>query len=441
MSTAFKTLPEWLNHLETAHVQLIDMGLTRVNEVKKRLLKNGDLTLKTPIITVGGTNGKGSTCTFLEQILLAGGYKVACHTSPHIMAFTERARWGGMDADADILVPFFETVQAACDETPTISLSYFEFTLLAIMCWFESQKTDVIVLEVGLGGRLDASNVFDPVCSVVTNVDIDHVGFLGDTREAIGFEKAGIFRANTPAVCTDLNPPQSLLDHAANVGANLTLINRDFSFEIVQDDQRRQWRFLGKNTRRNSLAMPAMRGDNQLSNASAALAALDALFDVLPVAQQAVRSGLANAIVRARFQVLPGQPVTVLDVAHNPHAAKVLARNINQMGYAPFTHAVFGAMSDKDIVEVLRIMRPVVDHWHLCGLPMPRAATAEQLETALYDAGFVQSSDATIQKHQSVQEALTLLSTTAPPSDRIIIFGSFVTVEQALLGMPRLNSD
>lgn len=441
MSTAFKTLPEWLSHLETTHLQLIDMGLTRVNEVKKRLLKNGDLTLKTPIITVGGTNGKGSTCTFLEQILLAGGYKVACHTSPHIMAFTERARWGGMDADAEVLVPFFETVQAACDETPAISLSYFEFTLLAIMCWFESQKTDVIVLEVGLGGRLDASNIFDPVCSVVTNVDIDHVGFLGDTREAIGFEKAGIFRANTPAVCTDLNPPQSLLDHAANIGANLTLINRDFSFEIVQDDQRRQWRFLGKNTRRNSLAMPAMRGDNQLSNASAALAALDALFDVLPVAQQAVRSGLANAIVRARFQVLPGQPVTVLDVAHNPHAAKVLARNINQMGYAPFTHAVFGAMSDKDIVEVLRIMRPVVDHWHLCGLPMPRAATAEQLETALYDAGFVQSSDATIQKHQSVQEALTLLSTTAPPSDRIIIFGSFVTVEQALLGMPRLNSD
>lgn len=441
MSTAFKTLPEWLSHLETAHLQLIDMGLTRVNEIKKRLLKNGDLTLKTPIITVGGTNGKGSTCTFLEQILLAGGYKVACHTSPHIMAFTERARWGGMDADADVLVPFFETVQAACDEAPAISLSYFEFTLLAIMCWFESQKTDVIVLEVGLGGRLDASNIFDPVCSVVTNVDIDHVGFLGDTREAIGFEKAGIFRANTPAVCTDLNPPQSLLDHAANIGANLTLINRDFSFEIVQDDQRRQWRFLGKNTRRNSLAMPAMRGDNQLSNASAALAALDALFDVLPVAQQAVRSGLANAIVRARFQVLPGQPVTVLDVAHNPHAAKVLARNINQMGYAPFTHAVFGAMSDKDIVEVLRIMRPVVDHWHLCGLPMPRAATAEQLETALYDAGFVQSSDATIQKHQSVQEALTLLSTTAPPSDRIIIFGSFVTVEQALLGMPRLNSD
>lgn len=434
MTFTSNNLQNWLTHLESAHTQVIDLGLTRVSQVKQRLIDNQTLTLNYPIITVGGTNGKGSTCAFLEQMLLAAGYKVGCHTSPHILAFTERARLNGLEASEAQLLPFFQLVEDACQQAPAVSLSYFEFTLLAIVAWFDAQKPDVVVLEVGLGGRLDAVNAFDSVCSVVTNIDIDHVGFLGDTREAIGFEKAGIFRAGKPAICADANPPHSLLDHADAIGADLKLINRDFSFAVMQDEQRKQWRFQGAHTSRNSLAMPAMRGDYQLANASAALAALDALRELLPVPQQAVRLGLANAVVRARFQVLPGQPVTVLDAAHNPHAAKVLAKNINQMGYAPYTHAVFGAMGDKDILQVLQIMLPHVDYWHLCDLPMARAASAAQLHEILQQAGFVVDESHGVFEHASVAKAMAQLTTSAAPDDRILVFGSFVTIEQALLG-------
>ena len=440
----FAHLADWLAHLETVHKSEIDLGLTRVGQMKARLQAASLLTLNYPIITVGGTNGKGSTCAYLEQILLAAGYKVGCHTSPHVIDFTERARFNGVDATEEQLLPLFHAVERVRQQAPEISLTYFEFTLLVFMCWFDAQQPDAVVLEVGLGGRLDATNMFDSAAAVITSVDIDHVGFLGDTREAIGFEKAGIFRAHQPAVCADPNPPQSLIDHANAVGAHLKLINRDFSYQVIQDDQRKQWRFIGEHSTRNSLAMPAMRGDYQLANASAALAALDALREQLPVTQQAVRVGISNAVVRGRFQVLPGQPTTILDVAHNPHAARALAKNINQMGYAPYTHAVFGAMADKDIGQVLRIMRDVVDHWYVCDLPSARAATAEQLRAILLDSGFVADQDHSVQTFDSVQSALAHLSASVPtqvsPNDRIIIFGSFVTVEQALKGLPRFPS-
>lgn len=440
----FAHLADWLAHLETVHKSEIDLGLTRVGQMKARLQAASLLTLNYPIITVGGTNGKGSTCAYLEQILLAAGYKVGCHTSPHVIDFTERARFNGVDATEEQLLPLFHAVERVRQQAPEISLTYFEFTLLVFMCWFDAQQPDAVVLEVGLGGRLDATNMFDSAAAVITSVDIDHVGFLGDTREAIGFEKAGIFRAHRPAVCADPNPPQSLIDHANAVGAHLKLINRDFSYQVIQDDQRKQWRFIGEHSTRNSLAMPAMRGDYQLANASAALAALDTLREQLPVTQQAVRVGISNAVVRGRFQVLPGQPTTILDVAHNPHAARALAKNINQMGYAPYTHAVFGAMADKDIGQVLRIMRDVVDHWYVCDLPSARAATAEQLRAILLDSGFVADQDHSVQTFDSVQSALAHLSASVPtqvsPNDRIIIFGSFVTVEQALKGLPRFPS-
>ena len=432
----FADVPQWLAYLETVHKTEIDLGLTRVGEMKSRLQAAGLLKLNYPIITVGGTNGKGSTCAYLEQILIAAGYRVGCHTSPHVLEFTERARFNGVDATESQLLPFFQQVEQVRSQDSEISLTYFEFTLLVFMCWFDAQNPDVVVLEVGLGGRLDATNVFDSAVAVITSVDIDHVGFLGDTREAIGFEKAGIFRAGHAAICADANPPQSLIDYAEQIGANLKLINRDFRYQVIQDDQRKQWRFVGEHTTRNSLAMPAMRGDYQLANASAALAALDALYDRLPVTQQAVRIGISNAVVRGRFQVLPGKPTTILDVAHNPHAAKALAKNINQMGYAPYTHAVFGAMADKDVAQVMQIMRDVVDHWYLCDLSSTRAASAEDLQAILMQTGFVADQDHTVQTFNSVPAALTHLSISVPtqvsPDDRIVIFGSFVTVEQAL---------
>ncbi len=431
----FDNLNDWLVHLETVHKTEIDLGLARVGQMKARLLAAGALKLNYPIITVGGTNGKGSTCAYLEQILLAAGYQVGCHTSPHVLDFTERARFNGVDATEVQLLPYFQAVESARIAPPEISLTYYEFTLLAIVCWFDAQRPDAVVLEVGLGGRLDATNVFDSEVAIVTSVDIDHVGFLGDTREAIGFEKAGIFRAGKVAVCADPNPPQTLIDHAQAIGADLKLINRDFHYQVVQDDQRKQWRFIGEHAARNSLAMPAMRGDYQLSNASAALAALDALREILPVMQQAVRTGLSNAVVRGRFQILPGQPMTILDVAHNPHAARALAKNIQQIGYAPYTHAVFGAMADKDIVGVMSAMSGVVDHWHLCALPSPRAADVAQLQACLLQAGFKVDAEHSVHTHESVQQALLQLSTQVPASDRMVVFGSFVTVEQALLGM------
>ena len=371
----FANMTDWLAHLETVHKTEIDLGLIRVGEMKTRLQSAGLLKLNYPIITVGGTNGKGSTCAYLEQILIAAGYQVGCHTSPHVLDFTERARFNGVDSTEEQLLPFFHEVERVRVQAPEISLTYFEFTLLVFMCWFDAQQPDALVLEVGLGGRLDATNVFDATAAIVTSVDIDHVGFLGDTREAIGFEKAGIFRAGRAAICADSNPPHSLIEHANAIGADLKLINRDFRYQVVQDDQRKQWRFVGEHGARNSLAMPAMRGDYQLANASAALAALDALSEQLPVTQQAVRVGISNAVVRGRFQVLPGRPTTILDVAHNPHAARALAKNVSQMGYSPYTYAVFGAMADKDIAQVMQIMSGVVDHWYLCDLPSPRAAT------------------------------------------------------------------
>ena len=437
----FANMTDWLAHLETVHKTEIDLGLIRVGEMKTRLQSAGLLKLNYPIITVGGTNGKGSTCAYLEQILIAAGYQVGCHTSPHVLDFTERARFNGVDSTEEQLLPFFHEVERVRVQAPEISLTYFEFTLLVFMCWFDAQQPDALVLEVGLGGRLDATNVFDATAAVVTSVDIDHVGFLGDTREAIGFEKAGVFRAGRAAICADSNPPHSLIEHANAIGADLKLINRDFRYQVVQDDQRKQWRFVGEHGARNSLAMPAMRGDYQLANASAALAALDALSEQLPVTQQAVRVGISNAVVRGRFQVLPGRPTTILDVAHNPHAARALAKNVSQMGYSPYTYAVFGAMADKDIAQVMQIMSGVVDHWYLCELPSARAASAQQLQQILLDTGFIADKDHSVQAFDSVQDALAHLSASVPtqvsPDDRIIIFGSFVTVEQALKGMPR----
>ena len=435
---ATSPLAAWLYYLEHLHSQAIELGLDRVKRVAERL----DLLKPAPyVFTVAGTNGKGTTCRTLEAILLAAGLRVGVYSSPHLVRYTERVRIQGQELDETEHCHSFAELEAGRGE---ISLTYFEYGTLSALYLFRQAALDVVILEVGLGGRLDATNVFESAAAVITSVDIDHVGFLGDTREAIGFEKAGIFRAHQPAVCADPNPPQSLIDHANAIGADLKLINRDFSYQVIQDDQRKQWRFIGEHSTRNSLAMPAMRGDYQLAHASAALAALDALREQLPVTQQAVRVGISNAVVRGRFQVLPGQPTTILDVAHNPHAARALAKNINQMGYAPYTHAVFGAMADKDIGQVLRIMRDVVDHWYVCDLPSARAATAEQLRAILLDSGFVADQDHSVQTFDSVQSALAHLSASVPtqvsPNDRIIIFGSFVTVEQALKGLPRFPS-
>jgi dihydrofolate synthase/folylpolyglutamate synthase len=414
------TLPAWLALIESRHAEThIDMGLDRVRAVKERM----NLQFACPVIMVAGTNGKGSTCAMLESVLLHAGYRVGLYIKPHFLDFNERARINGEMASDAMLVESFDVVEQARGE---IDLTYFEFTTLAIMHLISKAGVDVAILEVGLGGRLDAVNVIDADVSIVTSIDIDHADYLGDTREEIGFEKAGIFRAGKPAICSDPLPPQSLIQHAADIGADLWLIGRDFNF---QGDQQ-QWSYGGRTQRRNSLAYPALRGANQLLNASAALAALEALRMQLPAGAQEVRTGLALVELPGRFQVLPGRPTTVLDVAHNPHASATLAQNLGNMGFHRYTYAVFGIMEDKDIEGVLKPMTGIIDHWCLAELPSPRSATgaalAEQV-AALRPAG-AKDSDFSVTQFADPAAAFANAVSRAEENDRIVVFGSFYTV-------------
>ncbi|GAB6849956.1 bifunctional tetrahydrofolate synthase/dihydrofolate synthase [Paraburkholderia kururiensis] len=423
--TTFPTLDAWLTHLESAHPVGIDMGLTRIGKVKDAL----QLSFACPIITVGGTNGKGSTCAILETILLKAGYSVGCHTSPHLLAFNERARVNGQIATDEELLPHFEAVEAArCSLPEPVSLTYFEFTTLAIMHLFAARDLDAVIFEVGLGGRLDAVNILDTDCAIITSIDLDHTEYLGDTREKIALEKAGIFRAGKPAICADPVPPQTLIDYAEEIGADLWLFGRDFRYEGQPGSERQQWTYAGRAMRRAALAYPALRGANQLINTSAALAGLEALRDRLPVSAQDIRLGLANVELPGRFQVLPGKPSIIFDVGHNPHAAAVLAQNLGSMGYFPYTYAVFGSMRDKDISGVVRHLKGEIDHWCVTDLPLLRAAKAEELEHVLRDAGVTDGPDSSVTRFESPAAAFQDALKRATENDRILVFGSFVTV-------------
>ena len=415
------TLADWLTRLESQHPKAIDMGLERVARVRDAL----GLRLDCPVITVGGTNGKGSTCAMLEAILLQAGYKVGLYTSPHLVHFNERARVAGEIVTDEELVAQFAAVEAARGD---VSLTYFEFTTLAILRLFAQSGLDAAILEVGLGGRLDAVNVIDADVSIVTSVDIDHTEYLGVTREQIGFEKAGIFRAGRPAICSDPVPPQSLIDHANAIGADLWLLGRDFNYS----GDKQQWNYGGRNVRRNALGYPGLRGANQLLNACAALAALEALRDRLPLGAQEVRSGLAMVELPGRFQVMPGRPTVVLDVAHNPHAAAALAQNLGNMGFHPYTYAVFGAMADKDIDGIIAHLKPLIDHWCVTDLPLPRAASAADIADRLSDAGVgaggAADADSSVMTFATPAEAYANARSRAGENDRIAVFGSFLTV-------------
>jgi dihydrofolate synthase/folylpolyglutamate synthase len=414
------TLPDWLALLENLHSETqINMGLDRVQAVKARM----QLAFTCPVIMVAGTNGKGSTCAMLESVLLRAGYKVGLYIKPHFLDFNERARvLGEMASDAQ-LVASFNAVEAVRGDTP---LTYFEFTTLAILHLLSQAKLDVAILEVGLGGRLDAVNVIDADVAIVTSVDIDHTDYLGDTREAIGFEKAGIFRPGKAAICSDPVPPQSLIDHAEAIGADLWLMGRDFNYS----GDKQQWNYGGREQRRNSLAYPSLRGANQILNATAVLAALEVLKLKLPVGAQEVRTGLVTVELPGRFQVLPGRPSVILDVAHNPHAASALNQNLGNMGFHPYTYAVFGSMHDKDIDGVLAAMSEHVDHWCLTGLPSPRAATASELaakvQIMLEDKP--DSSEHTVSIFDDPAQAFANAMSRAGENDRIVVFGSFLTV-------------
>lgn len=428
-----RTLDEWLLAVEALHPQSIAMGLDRSRIVAGRLGLGAHPANRdnpaAPVITVGGTNGKGSTCAMLESILLAAGFHVGLYIKPHFLRFNERARIDGVEASDAELIEQFEAVEAARTALPAVELTYYEFTTLAILRLLTRRALDVVILEVGLGGRLDTVNLIDTDCAVVTGIAIDHVEYLGGTREAIGFEKAGIFRAGRPAICADPEPPASLIEHAERIGADLWRIGRDFNYS----GDRQQWNFTARGRRRASLAYPALRGANQLLNASAALAALSALRDRLPVAQQAVRTGLMTVELAGRFQVLAGRPTVIYDVAHNPQAAAALAHNLDGMGYFPYTLAIFGAMHDKDIAGIVAPMIGRVDRWFMTGLPLARAATAGQLASAVASALSAIDQQGSgdridLRTFAGPDDAWAAARGSAGPDDRIVAFGSFHTV-------------
>lgn len=435
--TADAPLADWLDYIERLHPQNISMGLERVGVVKDRL----GIAFDCPVIIVGGTNGKGSTCAMLEAILRAGGFTTGLYTSPHLIKFNERARIDGRDvADAPLAQAFarVEAARAGANAGEAIELTYFEFSTLAVMLLFMEAGLDCAIFEVGLGGRLDAVNLLDADCAILTSVDLDHQAYLGDTREKIGWEKAHIFRAGRPAVCSDPQPPASVAQVAGELGANLLLLGRDFGY--AGDKQQWKFWFMPENEKgkrdpvtRNGLSYPALRGANQLLNASAALAALETLRPRLPVPMQAVREGLIEVEWPARFQVLPGRPVVVLDVAHNPHAAAVLADNLSNIGFASYTHAVFGMLNDKDVAGVAKLLKGRIDYWHLASLPGARGMSADALAAVLAECGIEKG----VSRHENAAAAYADARAAAGENDRIVVFGSFLTVTDVMQALQR----
>lgn len=424
-----KTLNDWLSHLETAHsAGLIDMGLSRVGEVKNAMR----LEPQCPVVVVAGTNGKGSVCAFLTQIYKQAGFKVGTLTSPHLLKYNERICINGEPVSDEAITASFERIEAA---RGGISLTYFEFNTLAAVDIFMRANVDVMVLEVGLGGRLDAVNVFDADCAVVTSVDLDHQSFLGDTVEAVGYEKAGVFRSGKPAVCGQNPPPESLRLHAESIGADLLLAKRDFDFSRMEQQQ---WSFHfhptaasglsdGLKRNRNALPVPALRGAYQLGNAACALAVIECLNHRLPIDIGSIKRGLLLVHNPGRFQVLPGRPLTILDVAHNPHAARALRQGLIALPFAEKRTAVFSILADKDSDGVIDIVKDQFDQWYIAPLHLPRGMSAAEIEQKLNRHGI----DA-VQSFENIQTAYQAALAQAGENDRITVFGSFHTVAEVM---------
>lgn len=435
------TLADWLDHIERQHPKSIDMGLDRVRAVATVM------GLKRPakrVITVGGTNGKGSTVAFIESIARAAGWKVGAYTSPHLLAYNERVRLNGEDADDASLVAGFEAVEAARGD---VALTYFEYGTLCALWLFQRAKLDLAVLEVGLGGRLDATNVVDPDVAVITTVDLDHQDYLGDDREAIGAEKAGIARAWKPLVLGDDMPPSSVLGHAYAIGASAVRAGCDYFFEPLDADTWR-WREVGFSA---TLPRPHLAAPVQLRNAATAIAALRAL--PRPPSRQALAAGIANARLAGRLQRFERDGVEiVVDVAHNPQAAGELAAWLGQARRTPtwldpepstpepslppqapgVTRAVYAALADKDAVGVVGALAGQVDAWYLAGLAEhgPRGTDVGALATRLAD-----TAAASAPQFADVRQALAAARAEAHAGDRILVFGSFHTAADALAAL------
>ncbi|QSA97095.1 bifunctional tetrahydrofolate synthase/dihydrofolate synthase [Methylococcus sp. EFPC2] len=414
----FSTLDEWLVWQEALHPKTIDLGLARV----RRVFQGMGTPLPMPFtIAVGGTNGKGSSVAMLDAILRAQGYRVGAYTSPHLLRYNERMRIDGQVLDDESICRSFDRIDRARGDT---SLSFFEFGTLAALDIFAQSELDVQILEVGLGGRLDAVNIVDADAVLIASIDLDHQEWLGDTREAIALEKAGIFRPGRPAVVGDSDPPKTLLAYAAETGIRLDLSGRDFGFEKTESG----WNWWGAGGTLAGLPLPALCGEHQLFNAAAVLQVLGSIRGKRPVGENAVHEGLSSVKLQGRFQLIDGTPPVLLDVAHNPQSARVLADHLKARFPGRRVHAVFAVMRDKDIEGVVTPMAPLVDRWYLAPLKMPRAATSSELVDVFGHC----SIDAVSEGYADAASAFAAARRNAHNDDVVVVFGSFFLVSEFL---------
>ena len=426
-----RSLKEWLTWQEELHLSEIDLGLDRIREVAKNLKL---LSPSFSIITVAGTNGKGSSVAMLDAILRAQGYKVGNFTSPHLIEYNERIKINGENATDQQIISAFETIDKArlipskshTDSKKEISLTYFEFgTLAAIQC-FTTEKVDVAILEVGLGGRLDAANLWDASLAIITSIDIDHISWLGDDREKIGVEKSGIMRKNVTAVCGDPNPPKSITDEAQRIGSNLLQLNKDFSY-TTDPNNTKKWLWKNKKITLN-LLKPNLSGAFQLNNAATVIAGLLSIKSLLPVTEEAINTGLINASVPGRLHVINTSPEWLLDVAHNPHAAIELAKYLQSNPAKGKTYALFSMLKDKDIKQVISIMNQSIDEWHLVPLGGSRGMKINELNQEIKQ----QTLDGKVICHDSFTDAYERIKNLTNLQDRVVAFGSFLVVSEIL---------
>ena len=414
----FLTLDDWLDWQATLHPAEIELGLERVSEVWRHLRPDG---LGSKVITIAGTNGKGSTAAMLEMVYLQSGYRVGLYTSPHLIRYNERIRVDGAEVSDNVLCTAFDRVDRARKET---TLTYFEFGTLAALDIFASQSLDLIILEVGLGGRLDAVNILDPDLAIITTVDLDHTDWLGETREEIGYEKAGVMRPNRPVILGDTEMPASVLEHARNIGAVCLRFGMDFTLER----QEVGFTWHGRSHRQVFEHNPSLVGDFQFRNAALVLMTVECFSDVLPVTPGEIAMAMQTTRLKGRFQRINGDIPIILDVAHNPQSVMTLRDNLAQLTSGSRLHAVFGLLSDKDLGSILRLIEPMIDSWHLVGIETSRGQSARQLMSAMRKSGV----ETRISAFASVSEALDSARAAATVGDAILIFGSFIVVGQAL---------
>jgi len=421
----FNTLAEWLNWQEGLNPKAIDLGLDRVSRVLGSLNFSTDFFC--PVITVAGTNGKGSTVAFIESILHQAELSVGCYTSPHLFTYNERIRVNNQCVSDEELCAAFDVIDQARADIP---LTYFEFGTLASLVIFQKYNVDVAVLEVGLGGRLDAVNAIDADVSVITSIDIDHVDWLGDNVELIAKEKAGIMRSHKPSVVSLLNPPASLLSHAQALNVPLLCLGQDYAYQPLANNT---WQLKASNIHLDDLPLPSLQGGFQMQNAAAAIMAIKSLKllaanNTQRIQDKHIKLGLQNAKLSGRYQQLHEQPTVIVDVAHNEQSASKLAELLSDQPIAGKTLAVIAMLGDKAVDEVIAVMRPAVDAWFGAGLSVPRGMNAKNISQAVRGI----DADVRLSDCESVADACAQALAVAASNDRIIVFGSFYTVAEAI---------